>query len=97
MTPFADSTALSRSPDAVSRVVAGEALIVDLVSGHYFGLDPVGTRVWELIPEKGTVGAVLAGILGEFEVGEAQARADLERLLAELLEKGLVRVGDGPG
>ena len=97
MTPFADSTALARSPDVVYRVVAGEALIVDLNSGHYFGLDPVGTRVWELISEKGTVGGVLAGILGEFEVGEAQARADLERLLAELGEKGLVRVGDGPG
>lgn len=91
---LSDTTPVRLLPDVVSRVVAGEALIVDLKSGRYFGLDPVGTRIWELIAAGRTFGGILDGLLAEFEVGVDQARADLERLLGELAEKGLVRTGD---
>ena len=79
---FSDATPVRLLPDVVSRVVSGEVLIVDLKSGHYFGLDPVGTRIWELIAEKGTFGGILEGIVAEFDVEPGRA------------EKGLVRAGD---
>ncbi len=91
---FSDATLVRRPPDVVARVVAGEALVVDLKSGHYFGLDAVGTRILELISEKGTFGGVLEGVLAEYEVEPGRAWADLERLLGELVEKGIVRAGD---
>lgn len=94
--PFSDATPFQRPPDVVARVVGGQALIVDLKSGHYFGLDPVGTRIWELISEKGTFGGILEGVLAEFEVEPDRARADLGRLLGELVEKGLVRASSEP-
>jgi hypothetical protein len=46
-----DATPVRLLPDVVSRVVAGEVLVVDLKSGHYLDLDPVGTRIWELISD----------------------------------------------
>lgn len=92
-----DSTPVRLLPDVVSRVVAGEALIIELKSGHYFGLDPVGTRIWELIGAGKTFGGILEGVLAEFEVQPERARADLERLLGELDEKGLIRTGDQAG
>lgn len=93
---FSDATPVRRPPDVVARVVAGEALIVDLKSGHYFGLDPVGTRILELISEKGTFGGILEGVLAEFEVEPDRARADLERLLGQMVERGLVVAGSEP-
>jgi hypothetical protein len=87
---YCDDTSVRLLPDVASRVVAGEALIVDLRSGHYFGLDPVGTRIWELIADRGTFGGILEGIVAEFDVEPERARADLERLLGEMEEKGLV-------
>jgi hypothetical protein len=87
---YSDDTPVRLLPDVASRVVAGEALIVDLRSGHYFGLDPVGTRIWELIADRGTFGGILEGVTAEFDVDPERARADLERLLGEMEEKGLV-------
>ena len=43
-----DSTVVA-SPSQVSRTVEGEAVILELGQGTYYGLDPVGTHVWDLI------------------------------------------------
>ncbi|MBT6125779.1 MAG: PqqD family protein, partial [Halieaceae bacterium] len=37
------------SPDVISQEVSGETVLLDLNSEHYFGLDEVGTRIWQLI------------------------------------------------
>ncbi len=89
--PLDDSTPILVLPDVVSRVVAGEAILVEMKSGQYYGLDAVGTRIWELIAEKRTVGAVVAAMLEEFDVEEGTLRADVESLLRELESRGLVR------
>ncbi len=97
MREFAADTKVRFAPDAVSRVIGGEALIVDLRSGLYFGLDPVGSRIWELISEKGTFGAILDGVVAGYDVTRDVARADLVRLLGDLEASGLVEVGGADG
>jgi len=78
--------------DVVFRDLAGEAVILNLVSGTYFGLNEVGTRIWNLLAEHGSTEQVLASVLAEYEVEEAQLRQDLEALLQALTEKGLILV-----
>ena len=46
---FEDGQRLACAPDILSRILDGEAVLLDLASGTYFGLNPVGSRVWELI------------------------------------------------
>jgi hypothetical protein len=77
-------------PEVLSRVLAGEAVLLDLQSGTYFGLNDVGTRVWELLKEPKTKDELRAVILAEYEVTEAELDADLERILGELVGRGLV-------
>ena len=93
MVELAADTEVSISPDVVSRTVAGEVLILDMASGTYHGLDPVGSRIWELIEERRTVGAILTAMVAEFDVDSNRARFDLHRLLGEMAGKGLVRLG----
>jgi len=90
------STRLRPSDDTLYRNLDGEAVLLGLKSAGYFGLDPVGTRIWELIEEKGVLADVLAGVLEEFDVDEARARTDLMALAARLVEKGLVDIVDEP-
>ena len=82
------------SGDVVTRSLAGEAVLLDLASGTYFGLDEVGTRIWQLLGEHGSADAVVAALLDEYDVEEAQVRADLDRLIRELHGKGLVRIDE---
>ena len=74
----------------VTRQVGDETVLLNLESGTYFGLDPVGSRFLELLEVEGTLAAVLAKMLEEFDVTEAQLKADLLRLADEMLASGLL-------
>lgn len=88
---FAPQTRVEISREVVSRILGDEVVMLDLTSGQYMGLDPVGSRIWELISEKGTFGRILESVIHEYEVDPEQARSDLIRLLQELARSGLIR------
>ena len=78
-------------PDqVVTRQVGDETVLLNLESGIYFGLDPVGSRFLELLETEDTLAAVVARMLEEFDVTEAQLEADLLRLADEMLVGGLL-------
>lgn len=81
--------------DVLSRDLQGEQVILDLNTGVYFGLDPVGTRIWHLFQEHQPLQKVLDSLLEEYEVTETQCTQDLLRFVALLLEKKLVEVCNG--
>ncbi len=85
------------SDDVVFRELDGEAVILNLESGVYFGLDEVGTRFWQLIEQDGRVKLALEALESEYDVENEVLRADVDRLVDALVEKGLmVREHDDP-
>ena len=74
----------------MARTVGDETVILDLASGTYFGLDPVGARIWALMGERKTLAEICATMLEEYEVGREQLETDVLRLSGELVERGLV-------
>jgi hypothetical protein len=83
-------TPLKVSDDVVFRDLEGEAVILNLASGIYFGLDRTGTRMWQLIDEHGSLQTVLAALKDEFDAPAETIETDLVRLAGELVEKGLL-------
>ena len=77
--------------DIVFRVLGEEAVILNASTGMYFGLDKIGTRMWQVISEQGSLDKVVETLLGEYEVEEEQLRHDLDHLIQQLTEKGLVK------
>ena len=82
---------LKLSDDVVFRILGDEAVILNLASGVYFGLDTVGTRMWQLMSEHGSTDKVVETLLDEYEVEEGQLRSDMDNLIQQLSEKGLVK------
>lgn len=74
------------------RTIAGEGVILDLDSKMLRGLNPVGTRIWELIDGQRSADEIGEQIAGEFDVDPAQARADVQAFVRELLARQLVEV-----
>jgi hypothetical protein len=64
--------------------------ILDLDAGMYYGLDKVGTRIWELVQEPRVVEEIQAIVLEEYEVDSSRGKHDVLALLQEPVEKGLV-------
>jgi hypothetical protein len=78
--------------DVISRELEGEAVILNLETGTYFGLNEVGTRIWSLLQEHGSLSKVLDTIQQEYEATPQVLESDLFRLIEELRAKGLVSI-----
>ena len=76
--------------DQVSTNLEDEAVILHLKNGVYYGLNPVGARIWSFLQEPHTVGEIRNMILEEFEVEPQRCEQDLLKLLKELLSNGLI-------
>ncbi|MBK7991642.1 MAG: PqqD family protein [Comamonadaceae bacterium] len=74
----------------MARTVGDETVILDLASGTYYGLDPVGARMWQLMSEGQPLAAICNLLLDEYEVTREALEGDILRLTEELRAKGLV-------
>ena len=83
---------ITLSPDVISQEVSGETVLLDLESENYFGLDEVGTRIWQLIKETNDLEAIFNTLLAEYDVSEERLRGDLDALLGEIAGLGLVKL-----
>lgn len=74
----------------MTREMGDESVILDLASGTYFSLNPMGTRFWQLAREGRSLAQMCELIGGEYEVGRAQLETDLRHLAGELVGRGLL-------
>lgn len=92
--PRLDSTSrVVAARDQVSADLDGDAVILNLADGVYYGLDPVGAHVWGLMAEPRTVAELRDAVVAEFEVDAPTAEHDLLELLRDMAARGLVEVG----
>jgi hypothetical protein len=74
----------------------GEAVLLNLQTGKYFGLDAIGTRIWSLIGELGALPAVYRKMLEEYDVDAERLKADLLALIDQLAARGLIQLTETP-
>lgn len=86
------NSTVSVARDVVSCDLVEEAALLNLNDGVYYGLNPVGARIWNLLQKPIVVKDILKTLLDEYEVDEDVAEGDLMGLLEELREKELVKV-----
>ncbi|MDP3620166.1 MAG: PqqD family protein [Ramlibacter sp.] len=80
-----------RIPSQVmARQVGDEMVILDLASGNYFGLGPVGARAWQLISEGRTFADACEVLVDEYDVTRDVLEGDLLRLKEQLISRGLI-------
>jgi hypothetical protein len=85
---------IAAAKEQVSCDLAGEAAILDLKSGQYYGLNSIGARIWSLIQEPHSISEVLHTLLEEYDVDASQCEQDLFALVQKLSASGLIEVQD---
>lgn len=78
------------SDQAVANAVADETVILHLGNGTYFGLDPIGARLWEAIAAGELPASIRDAVLEAYDVTPEQLDADLRALLDDLAGNGLI-------
>lgn len=78
------------SDSAVANAVADETVILHLGSGTYFGLDPIGARLWEALQAGEPPISICASLLEAYDVTPDQLAADLRALIEEMVRNDLI-------
>jgi hypothetical protein len=78
--------------EQVSCPLGEESAILNLKNSVYYGLDPVGARVWTLLQRPRSVGELRDTLLSEYEVEAGRCEQDLLALLESMRREGLIEV-----
>ncbi|HEX8632344.1 MAG TPA: PqqD family peptide modification chaperone [Catenuloplanes sp.] len=87
-----ESSIIVRSAEPLTAAVDDEIVMLSPEQGAYFGLNPSGSRVWELIGEARSVGGVCAALTAEFDVDDHTCRTEVLEFLHGLQEARLIEV-----
>lgn len=85
-------TKLTVAKDQVASDLDSETVILHVKTGNYYGLNEVGTRIWGLLQGGTTVPSIRETILNEYDVARETFERDLQSILSDLHEKGLIEV-----
>ena len=95
MTEMPQVTVASRvrlSEDVLFQELQGDSVLLDLKTGVYFGLDKVGTRIWELLGEHKVISAAVEAMTLIFDVTPQRCTEDILALVLKLQEQGLLEI-----
>jgi len=92
--PISERSTIVAAKDQLSCDLGGEVAILNTKKGVYYGLDPIGARIWNLIQQPRSVNELCEAILQEYDVEPERCESDLLVLLQKLQSEGLVEVKD---
>ena len=92
MTDILDQT-IRPSPDAYAQGVADETVLLQIRRGAYYGMDAVGTLIWQGIQDGRSPRDICAAIAAQFEVPVETVQADARRFLEDLVANDIVSIG----
>jgi hypothetical protein len=95
MSRVTEQSAVVASPRQVSSDLGGEAVILHLESGVYYGLNEVGAAIWALLREPKGVVEIQESIQAEFAVDAERCQKDVIAILRQFEADGLIEVLDG--
>ena len=76
--------------DVLFQELQGEAVLLNLKTGVYLGLNQVGTRIWQLLQEDGSLSRVMEVMLREYDVTREKLAQDLLDLIGQMEQQGLL-------
>ncbi|MGG6296556.1 PqqD family peptide modification chaperone [Leptolyngbya sp. AN02str] len=89
---FNEGSLIQASSTQVSSDLGGEVIILSLKSGIYYGLNEVGTTIWNLIQQPTTFEQIFKTVVEDYEVEAEQCKKDLLEILADMRKAGLLEV-----
>ena len=83
-----------REEEVASKVIDGEAIIINLANGVYYSMDKVGALVWDLLQTGYSLDEVIAAVTGQYDVAREQAESNVRDLVQELVQENLVVISE---
>ena len=79
-----------RNPEPITGSLHDHLVVLDITKGKYFSLNPVATRIWELLEKPHSIDELCNSLIEEYEVGPDQCRQEVEEYLSEMENLDLI-------
>jgi len=86
----------SRNEQVIDGELDDNQVMMHLEKGKYFGLNPVGKRIWQLIEQPKSFQEITDVLLTEFEVTEAQCTQEALAFLDKAVQYDIITKGEKP-
>ena len=85
-------TVIQRKPGLLFNEIDGEIVMLSVANSEYYGMDKVGSRIWELIENPVILKDLINTLLNEYNVGKEQCSIETLTFLEKLWNKKLINV-----
>ena len=85
-------TTILRNPELLASNIDDEVVMMSIENSAYYGLDPIGSKIWDLITEPIQVSDLCARLLERFEVSEQECQQDVLKFLNQMLKENILLV-----
>ena len=92
MLEITNNSVISRSNEVVFSKLDDEIMMMSIKNSEYYGLDDIGSRIWEILLNPSTFNEIIKTLLKEFEISEEECSADVLEFLRALKDKNLVLI-----
>ena len=79
-----------RDEEVASKVIDGEAIIINLANGVYYSMDKVGALIWDLLQAGCTLEEMILAVTDQYDVSREDAESNVRELVQELVQENLV-------
>lgn len=83
-------TVLQRKSDVLFNQIDGEVVMLSIENSEYYGMDKVGSRIWELLEQPLSLKELVGKLLNEYEVPIEQCTSDTLAFINKLRDKKLI-------
>lgn len=83
---------LSRIIEVIAAEMDGETVMISIDNGKYYGMDTIGSRIWELLEIPKSLAELVHILSEEYEVGQHECQSDILEFLDYLYREGLIKV-----
>jgi hypothetical protein len=94
MSNLTSKTKVVRQKQIMFNKLDDEVVMMSAQKGEYYGLDSIGSRIWEIIQEPIEISQIVKILLDEYDISEEQCTTDVTAFLNELLNKELIAISD---
>jgi coenzyme PQQ synthesis protein D (PqqD) len=90
---ISDDTLITRNTGLLAAAVHDETVMMDIESGRYYGLDDIGSVIWQRLEAPCRFGALIDGLVADYEGDRAVIAGDVRKLLSIMAEHKVVVLG----
>jgi len=90
---ISDDTLITRNTGLLAAAVHDETVMMDIESGRYYGLDDIGSVIWQRLEAPCRFGTLIDGLVADYEADRAVIAEDVRKLLSIMAEHKVVVLG----